>query len=133
MRFVYGGKYYEENRVPYTYHVHSINVCTSGVGATRRRYGSAMCGMAYVTSVGAHYIYGSAFGATESKTVTVTLYRQSGSKWIYVDSVSQTGTASTVSASKYVSLTKSGTYKVEVHGTTNNSDGTVPYYYNVTI
>lgn len=90
-------------------------------------------GMAYVTSVGAHYIYGSAFGATESKTVTVTLYRQSGSKWIYVDSVSQTGTASTVSASKYVSLTKSGTYKVEVHGTTNNSDGTVPYYYNVTI
>ena len=36
MRFVYGGKYYEENRVPYAYHVHSINVGTSGVGATRR-------------------------------------------------------------------------------------------------
>lgn len=90
-------------------------------------------GMAYVTSAGAHYIQGRAFGTSESKTVTVALYRQSGSSWIYIDSVSKTGTTTSVTAGKYVSLTKSGTYKVEVHGTTNNSDGTVPYYYNVTI
>ena len=81
-------------------------------------------GMAYVTSVGAHYIQGRAFGASESKTVTVTLYRQSGSSWIYIDSVT---------AGKYVTLTQSGTYKLEVRGTTKTSDGTVPYYYDITI
>ncbi len=90
-------------------------------------------GMAYVTSVGSHYIQGRAFGAAESKTVTVTLYKQSGSKWIYIDSVSKTGTTASVSVGKYVSITESGTYKVEVHGTTHNSEGTVPYYYDVTI
>ena len=62
-------------------------------------------GMAYVTSVGAHYIQGRAFGASESKTVTVTLYRQSGSSWIYIDSVSKTGTTTSVTAGKYVTLT----------------------------
>ena len=76
---------------------------------------------------------GRAFGAAESKTVTVTLYKQSGSKWIYIDSVSKTGTTASVSVVKYVSITESGTYKVEVHGTTHNSEGTVPYYYDVTI
>ena len=90
-------------------------------------------GMAYVTSVGAHYIQGRAFGASESKTVTVTLYRQSGSSWIYIDSVSKTGTTTSVTAGKYVTLTQSGTYKLEVRGTTKTSDGTVPYYYDITI
>ena len=90
-------------------------------------------GMAYVTSVGAHYIQGRAFGTSESKTVTVTLYRQRGSSWIYIDSVSKTGTTTSVTAGKYVTLTQSGTYKLEVRGTTKTSDGTVPYYYDITI
>ncbi len=90
-------------------------------------------GLAYVTSVGSHYIHGKAFGAAEEKTVTITLYKQNGNNWDYIDSVSKTGKTPTVSAGKYVTITESGIYKVEVRGTTHNTDGTVPYLYNVTI
>lgn len=90
-------------------------------------------GLVYVTSEASYYIHGKCSGIVESKTVTITIYKQDGNDWDYVDSVSKTGTSSTVSTGKYVSLTSSGRYKVEVRGTTNNSDGTVPYYYNVTI
>ena len=88
-------------------------------------------GMKYETTSGKYVIYGQCGGAIEQKTVTVALYRKSGSSWIYVDSVSNTDTTSTVRADKYVSMTQSGEYKVTVTGTTNNSNGTVPYYYNI--
>ena len=56
-----------------------------------------------------------------------------GNNWDYIDSVSKTGKTSTVSVGIYVTITESGIYKVEVRGTTHNTDGTVPYLYNVTI
>jgi len=88
-------------------------------------------GMKYETTSGKYVIYGQCIGIVEEKTVTVTLYRKSGSSWIYVDSVSNTDTISIVRADKYVSITQSGEYKVAVTGTTGNSSGTVPYYYSI--
>ena len=90
-------------------------------------------GLAYVTSVGSHYIHGKASGVAENKTVTVKLYKQNGNDWDYIDSVSKTGNTSTVSTGKYITITESGIYKVEVRGTTHNADGTVPYLYDVKV
>ncbi len=86
-------------------------------------------GMKYDTSLGRYIIYGQCMGIIEQKTVTVALYRKSGTSWIYMDSVSNTDTTSTVRADKYVSITQSGQYKVTVTGTTSNSNGTVSYNY----
>ena len=88
-------------------------------------------GFAYITSPGSYYIYGKASGIPESKTVTATLYKQSGSSWVYVDSVSNTSSNTSVTAEKYVSISGSGTYKLTVRGVTHNSDGTVTYNYTV--
>ncbi len=88
-------------------------------------------GMKYETTSGKYVIYGQCGGIIEEKTVTVTLYKKSGNSWIYVDSVSNTGTTSTVRADKYISVNLSGDYKVEITGSTYNSTGTVPYYYSI--
>lgn len=56
-------------------------------------------------------ISGSGTSANESKAVTVTLYRQSGSSWVYVTSASKTQTAITVTASTTVTLIDGAYYK----------------------
>ncbi len=87
-------------------------------------------GMVYDQSAGSYYIYGQCTGAVEIKTIIVTIYRQDGAVWDYVDSVQKSGTASTVSTGKYVSIS-SGYYKVKVTGITQNSYGAISYYYFV--
>lgn len=57
-------------------------------------------------------ISGVGTSANEEKTVTVTLYRQSGSSWIYVTSASKTQTAIIVTASTTATLIDGAYYKV---------------------
>ncbi len=87
-------------------------------------------GMVYDTSVGKHYIHGQAYGASEWKRVTATLYIQNGSGWSYVDSSTNTGTTSTVSTGKHVDIS-SGYYRVDVNGITGDTNCTTSYYYSI--
>ena len=57
-------------------------------------------------------ISGVGTSAYEEKTVTVTLYRQSGNSWIYVTSATKTQTAATVTISTTASLVDGVYYKV---------------------
>lgn len=57
-------------------------------------------------------ISGVGTSAYEEKTVTVTLYRQSGNSWIYVTSAAKTQTAATVTISTTASLVDGVYYKV---------------------
>ncbi|HML69201.1 MAG TPA: hypothetical protein PKA81_12525 [Clostridia bacterium] len=56
-------------------------------------------------------ISGVGSSVNEEKTVTVTLYRQSGSSWVYVTSASKTQTAITVTASTTATLIDGAYYK----------------------
>ena len=56
-------------------------------------------------------ISGVGSSTNEEKTVTVTLYRQSDSSWIYVTSTSKTQTAITVTASTTATLIDGAYYK----------------------
>lgn len=56
-------------------------------------------------------ISGVGSSTNEEKTVTVTLYRQSDSSWIYVTSASKTQTAITVTASTTATLIDGAYYK----------------------
>ena len=56
-------------------------------------------------------ISGVGSSTNEEKTVTVTLYRQSDSSWIYVTSTSKTQTAITVTASTTATLVDGAYYK----------------------
>ena len=87
-------------------------------------------GMKYVISEGKHCIYAQCTGKVEWKRITVTLYKQNGSDWEYIDSATNTGTTNTVSISKYVNI-GSGYYKVVVTGTTSTHNGSTPYYYSI--
>ncbi len=110
----------------------AIPASAKSPGNVIQPYGSLSLrgGMVYDYSEESHYIHGQCGGATELKTITVTIYRQEGSNWVYVDSVSNSGYTSTVSTGKHVAIS-SGIYRVDVRGTTHNSDGTIPYYYDI--
>ena len=85
---------------------------------------------AYEESTGRYILYGRATGIVENKTVTDKLYRQRGDSWTFIDSVTNTDTAETVKAQKYVTVVENNRYRVDVTGTTYNSNGTVSFYYN---
>ena len=87
-------------------------------------------GLKYEESTGRYILYGRATGIVENKTVTAKLYRQRGDSWTFIDSVTNTDTAETVKAQKYVTVVENNRYRVDVTGTTYNSNGTVSFYYN---
>lgn len=87
-------------------------------------------GLKYEESTGRYILYGRATGIVENKTVTDKLYRQRGDSWTFIDSVTNTDTAETVKAQKYVTVVENNRYRVDVTGTTYNSNGTVSFYYN---
>lgn len=61
-------------------------------------------GLKYEESTGRYILYGRATGIVENKTVTAKLYRQRGDSWTFIDSVTNTDTAETVKAQKYVTV-----------------------------
>lgn len=56
-------------------------------------------------------ISGTGTSSYEKKTVTITLYRQSGSSWVYVTSASKTQTAISVTAATNVTMANDTYYK----------------------
>lgn len=70
---------------------------------------SAMSVTAKINSSGK--ITGVGTSSYEKKTVTVTLYRQSGSSWIYVTSATKAQTAISVTASTTATLINGAYYK----------------------
>lgn len=101
-------------------------------GSIAQPYGALSLegGMVYDLSESKYYIYGAASGSVEWKQVTVVLYLKMGSTWMYKGLATATGTDSTVTAGKHVSL-EAGQYKINVTGKSGDSQGTVSYYYEV--
>ena len=101
-------------------------------GSIAQPYGalSLRGGMVYDLSEGKYYIYGAASGSVEWKQVTVVVYLKMGSTWMYKGSATATGTDSTVTAGKHVSL-EAGQYRIYVTGKSGDSEGSVSYYYEV--
>lgn len=71
-------------------------------------------GLKYEESTGRYILYGRATGIVENKTVTAKLYRQRGDSWTFIDSVTNTDTAETVKAQKYVTVVENNRYRVDV-------------------
>ena len=99
-----------------------IFVCASPVLATNIvPYGTTVTsgGLLDDTTYGQYYLYGSATGQEEYKTVTATLYAESGD---YVYSTSNSGTSYRVDTGAYIPFElDSGRYKVQVVAVTHNS------------
>lgn len=77
-----------------------------------------------------HSLWISVRGVYEYKTGTSTLYRQNGSTWERITSVSVAGYPERIENSVVLTL-PSGYYKVASSGTTPTSSGTVYSYYNI--
>ena len=105
------------------------------VGALAEEAGSAVTrGLAefdawlmYDSLEQAYYIFGHCSGEAEYKTFVVTLYKQVGGRWQFIDSAITSGYADVLELHEKVNAQlTSGTYKQEMSETTPTQSGSSP-------
>jgi hypothetical protein len=82
------------------------------------------------TTGGNYILWGVAEGASEKTTITATLYRLEGTKWMQYSSTTSTGSSAAIETSKTINIPMGYQYKVIVVGTTATNSTTMTYLYD---